>query len=123
MLQLYMDAQYKSHDNATLSYMEHPLRRFHTFNDVFLLGESGKKAKANANALRMDLMNKWRIDKETKAETWMLSKQQREINAWQEYISHKIDVSMEFNAGFTVPKIPLMPHWVEQILSYGALQQ
>jgi hypothetical protein len=31
--------------------MEDALRRFHTINDVFLLGRASKKAKAKANAL------------------------------------------------------------------------
>jgi len=33
--EFYMYARYKSHDDATLSYMGDPMRRFHTFNDVF----------------------------------------------------------------------------------------
>jgi hypothetical protein len=38
LLEFYMYAQYKSHDDATLSYMQDTLHRFHTFKDVFLLG-------------------------------------------------------------------------------------
>jgi len=38
MLEFYMYARYKSHDDATLSYVEDALRRLHTFKDVFLLG-------------------------------------------------------------------------------------
>ena len=38
LLEFYMYARYKSHDDATLSYMEDALHRFHTFTDVFLLG-------------------------------------------------------------------------------------
>ena len=51
LLEFYMYARYKSHDDATLSYMEDALHRFHTFKDVFLLGRAGKKAKCKANAL------------------------------------------------------------------------
>jgi hypothetical protein len=64
-----MYAQYKSHGNATLSYMEDSLCHFHTFNDVFLLWRASKKA----NALRTELMKKQKVDKETNAETWTLS--------------------------------------------------
>ena len=53
-----MYARYKSHDNATLSYMEVALRHFYTFKDVFLLGRAGGKVKAKANALRMELVKK-----------------------------------------------------------------
>ena len=42
MLEFYMYAQYESHVNATLSYMEDALRCFHTFKDVFLLGRASK---------------------------------------------------------------------------------
>jgi hypothetical protein len=46
-----MDAQYKSHNDATLSYMHDALHHLYTFNDDFLLGQSSKKAQANPNAL------------------------------------------------------------------------
>jgi hypothetical protein len=51
-----MYARYTSHDDTTLSYMEDAMRRFHTFNDVFLLGQVGKMAKAKTNALRTELV-------------------------------------------------------------------
>ena len=38
LLEFYMYARYKSHDDATLSYMEDALQCFHNFKDVFLLG-------------------------------------------------------------------------------------
>jgi hypothetical protein len=62
MLEFYMYARYKSHDDATLSYMEDTLHRVHTFNDAFLLGRIGKKAKAKANALTMELVKKRKVD-------------------------------------------------------------
>jgi len=123
LLEFYMYAQYKSHDDATLSYMEDALHRFHTFKDVFLLGRAGKKAKAKANALRTKPVKKRKVDKETNAETWTPSKKRREMNAWRDYISHELDVSKELDADFNFPKIHLMSHWVEQISRYGALQQ
>jgi hypothetical protein len=76
-----MYAQYKCHDEATLSFMGDALHRFHTFKDVFLLGRAAKKAMANANALRTELVKKCKVDKERNAETWTPSKKWREINA------------------------------------------
>jgi hypothetical protein len=38
--------------------MEDALCRFHTFKDVFLLGQAGKKVKAKANTLRTELVKK-----------------------------------------------------------------
>jgi len=76
-----MYAQYKSHDDATLSYMDDALHRFHSFKDVFLLGRAGKKARAKANALRTDLVKKRKVDEESNAETWTQSKKRRELNA------------------------------------------
>jgi len=93
LLEFYMYARYKSHDDATLSYMEDALHCFHTVKDVFLLGRAGKKVKARANALRTELVKKQKVDKETNAETWTLSKKWCEMNAWRDYISHEIDVS------------------------------
>jgi hypothetical protein len=58
LLEFYMYARYKSHDDATLTYMEDTLRCIHSFKDVFLLARSGKKEKAKANALGTDLMKK-----------------------------------------------------------------
>jgi hypothetical protein len=53
-----MYAQYKSHDDATFSYMEDCLHCFRTFKDVFLLRQAGTKAKTKANALRTELEKK-----------------------------------------------------------------
>jgi hypothetical protein len=110
-----MYAQYTSHDDATLSYMEDALHRFYTFKDVFLLGRAGKKAKTKANALRTELVKKRKVDEESNAETWAPSKKRREMNAWRDYNSHEIDVSKELDADLSFPKIHLMSHWVEQI--------
>jgi len=123
VLEFYMYARYKSHDDATLSYMEDALCRFHTFKDDFLLGRASKKAKAKVNALRTELVKKRKVHEETNAETWTPSMKRRERNAWWDYISHKIDVSKELDADFNLVKIHLMSHWVEQIRRYGALQQ
>ena len=71
----------------------------------------------------MELVKKQKVDEETHAETWMPSKKRRQMNAWWDYISHKIDVSKELNADFNFPKIHLMSHWVEQIRRYEALKQ
>jgi hypothetical protein len=116
-------AQYKSHDDATLSYMEDILHRLHTFKDVFLLGRAGKKAKSKTNALRTELVKKGKVCEETKAETWTSSKKRREMNAWRDNISREIDISKELDAEFNFPKIHLMSYWAEQIPRYGALQQ
>jgi hypothetical protein len=118
-----MYAPYKFHDDATLSYMEDALHHFHTFKDVVLLGRAGKTAKAKANALRMELVKKRKVDEESNAGTWTPSKKRHKTNAWWVYISHKIDISRELDADFNFPKIHLMSHWAEQIRRYGALQQ
>ena len=68
LLGFYMYAQYKHHNDATLSYMEDALRCFHTFKDGFLLGRAGKKAKVKANALRTELVKKRKVDTETNVE-------------------------------------------------------
>jgi hypothetical protein len=68
-LEFYMYARYKAHHNATLSYVEDALCRFHTFQHVFLLGRAGKKAKAKANGLRTELIKKQKVDEETTVET------------------------------------------------------
>jgi hypothetical protein len=115
LLELDIYARYKSHDDATLNYMEDTLHRFHTFKDVFLLGRAGILKKAKANAPRTELMIKRTVDEETNAETWTPSNMWREMNAWRDYISHQIDVSKELDADINFPKIHLMSHWVEQI--------
>jgi hypothetical protein len=58
LFEFYMYSRYKSHDDATLSFMEDALCRFHTFKVAFLLGRAGKQVKANANALRTELVMK-----------------------------------------------------------------
>jgi hypothetical protein len=81
LLEFYMYTRYKSDDDATLSYMEDALDRFHTVKDVFLLRRAGKKAKAKANALRTELVKKRKVDEESNAETWTPSKMRREMNS------------------------------------------
>jgi hypothetical protein len=93
--------------------MADALHRVHTFKDVFLLGQAGKKAKAKANALRMELVKKRMVDEETNAEIWVPSKKRRELNTWWDNISHEIDVSKELDADFNFPKIHLISHCVE----------
>jgi len=110
LLEIYIYTQYKSHDDATLRYIEDASRRFHTVKDVFLLGQASKWAKAKASALRTELVKKRKVDEETNAETWMPSKKWREMNTWCDYISHKIDNSKELDADFNFPKIHLMSH-------------
>jgi len=122
LFEFYRYARYKSHDDATLSYMEDALNRFHTFKDVFLLGRAGKKAKATANAQRLQLLKKRKVDEETNADSWTLSKKQCEMNAWRDYIRHEIDIFKELDADFNFPKIHLMSHRAEQIGQYRALQ-
>jgi hypothetical protein len=61
LLELYMYALYKYHDDATLSYMEDAFCHFHTFKDVFLLGRASKNAMSKANALRTELVKKQRL--------------------------------------------------------------
>jgi hypothetical protein len=123
LLEFYIYAPYESHDDATLSYIEDALHSVHIFKDIFLLGRASKKVKAKANALGTELMKKQKVDEDTNAETWTLSKKWREMNAWRDYISHKIDVSKELNADFNFLKIHLMSHWVKQSRQYGALQK
>jgi len=123
LLDFYMYAQYKSHDDTTLSYMEDALHRFHTSDDVFILGRAGKEGKAKATALWTQLEKKWKVDEETNAETWTASKTRHEMIIWREYISHEIDVSKRLDADFTIPKIDLMSHWVDQLRRYAAVQQ
>jgi len=71
--------------------MEDALHCFHTFKDVFLPGQDGKKAKARCNALRTDLVKKRKVDEEPKPETWMPFKKHRAMNAWRDNISNEID--------------------------------
>jgi len=123
LFEFYMYAPYTSHHDATLSYMEDALHRFHTFKDVFLLRRTSTKAKAKANAQRMELVKKRMVDEETNVETRTLSQKQRKMNDWRDYIRPEIDLSKELNANFKFPKIHLMSHWAEQVCRYRALQQ
>ena len=95
--------------------MHDALHRFHTIKDVLLLGRAGKKVKVKPNPLGSELMKKRNIEKETNAETWMLSKKRREMNPMWGYISYKIPVSKYLYVDLNVERIYLMSNWVEQI--------
>jgi hypothetical protein len=113
--EFYLYAQFKSQDDATMSYMQDNLSHFHTFKEVLLLGRAGNLAKTKVNAQRTELVKKRMIDGEFNDDSWMLSKKQCEMNAWRDYISHKIDISKQLDADFNIPKIHLMFHWAEKI--------
>jgi hypothetical protein len=85
--------------------MEDASRCVHTFKDDFLVGRAIKKAKAKANALRMQLVKKRKVDEEINAETWTLSMMCREVNGWRDYINHEIDVSKQLDADYDFQKI------------------
>jgi hypothetical protein len=93
--------------------MEEALHRFHTFKDVFLLGQPTNKAKPKANSLSTELIMERNVDNETNAESWTPSKTWQKMNASQNYICHKVDDSKEFNVDFDFLKIHLMSQWVE----------
>ena len=93
LLEFYMYARFKSHDDATLSYFEDALHRLHTLKEVFLLGRAGKQPMAKVNALRTELVKKRKLDETPNADTCTPSKKRREMNAWQDYIRHEIDNS------------------------------
>jgi hypothetical protein len=52
----------------------------------------------------MELVKMRKVDKETNAETWTLSKKQHEMNAWQDAISSEIDVSKQLDANFNLQR-------------------
>jgi len=101
LVEFYICTWYKSHDDATLSYMDHAYHRFHTFKDVFIPGQTRNTAKVKAIALRTELLKKWKVDEKTNAETWTPSKKRREMNVWRDYMRRKIDDSKALGADFT----------------------
>jgi hypothetical protein len=60
-------------------------------------------------------MKKRKVEEETNIETWTLSKKRHEMNGWQDYISHEIDISKELDANFNLLKINLISHWAKHI--------
>jgi len=112
---LMMYARYNSRNDATLANMENSFCRFQTFKDGSSVWRDGDTEKGEANALRTELVKKQTVCKGTNSAPWTLSKEQRKMNAWQQYIIHRIVVSKQLHSDFNFPTIPLMSHWVEQI--------
>jgi len=52
----------------------------------------------------------------------MPSKKRDEMNAWRDYISHRIDDYKEWDAQFNSLRIHVMSDWVEMIFRSGAWQ-
>ena len=123
LLEFYMYACYKCHNDATLSHMEDALRHSHTFTDVFVLGCADKQRKAKANSLRTELTKKRKVNQKTNAATLTPSKMWPETMTSRDHISHEIAISKELEADFNFPQIHFISHLVEQIRRYGALQQ
>jgi hypothetical protein len=102
--------------------MDDTMGRFQTIKDVLILRRTGKQAKAKAYALCTEPVKKRKIDKETNADTWMQSNMRGDLNGWQDYINHVMDVSMGFDSNFNHPMIYMLCHSVEQIRQSGALR-
>jgi len=122
-LNFYMYSRYTSHNNAKLSYREDGYRRFPTFKSIFLVWWAGNKVKAKAYARRMELVKKWKVDEVTNPKTWMLLNTQDEITPWLGYIIPTENSSKAVDTDFIHQTIHLISHRVEQMCSYGALQQ
>jgi len=118
-----MYARYISHDDATLSYIEDVLNRLHTMKDIFLLGRARKIPNAKANTQRKELVQQRKVDEETNVETGTLSKEWRKRNAWWDYISYGMDVSMELDNDINFPKIYWTFHSAELICQYRTFDQ
>jgi len=71
----------------------------------------------------MEVEKKGNIDKETIPDTWTQCKKRWWMNVSRDYISHKMDISKEFDADFNFQEIHLMLHRVGQIRRYRAVQQ
>jgi hypothetical protein len=67
-------------------------------------------------------MKRQKVDEETNAEMWTPSTKCHKMNAWQDYVSHEMDIPEEFNADLDILKIHLLSHSAEQISRNGALQ-
>jgi hypothetical protein len=63
------------------------------------------------------------LDEETYADSLTQSDERREMNPWQDYICHEIDICNALDVKFNIPNIQLMFHWAEQILRFEVLQQ
>jgi hypothetical protein len=61
LLEFYMYARYKFHDDAIFSSMQDSSNRFHTFQAVFSPRLVGKKSKAKANTLTAELVKKQKV--------------------------------------------------------------
>jgi hypothetical protein len=73
--------------------MEDALQYFHTYKGVFLHERACKQGKAKANAQRMELVKKLKVDDETNVDSWTPSKTRLKMNSFWHFISHEIDLS------------------------------
>jgi len=69
-----MYAQYKSHNDATMSHMENAMHLCYNFKDVCEGRRAGKKDKPNTNALRTELVKKRKVHEKTNGESWIPTK-------------------------------------------------
>jgi hypothetical protein len=71
----------------------------------------------------MELVMQRKVTEETNAIIWTRSAKRCGMKTWQDYVSHEIDVSKEFDADSNFGRIQLVSNLVEQIHRYNALQQ
>jgi hypothetical protein len=113
-------ADYKSHDEQTLSYMTNYLRDFHKYKQVFLQYRAGKNAKTVAKATIKVLRKRLHDEQDTDMD---LSSRKRQRIAYENrsVVAEEHVAVLEELSHFNFPKIHLLSHFVGSIRQFGSI--
>jgi hypothetical protein len=123
IIYFHLMAQYRSHTDATLKYMEDYLDDFHQNKEVFSQYRAGKVAKRTAETLRKEL-GKALEAKRTSGEEWKeLSNVQkrRVVNEEKIWIKSRVKSCLEEHSDFNFIKLHLLAHFSDYVKELGHL--
>jgi DNA-directed RNA polymerase subunit N (RpoN/RPB10)/oligoribonuclease (3'-5' exoribonuclease) len=123
MIHFHLMAQYRSHTDSTIQYMEDYLDEFHRHKDVFHQYRAGKRAKRKAEKLRAELTKESKAEREA-TEGWdNLSRtaKSRQLNEDKTWIESQVKSLVEEESDFNFIKLHLLTHFSEHVKELGHL--
>jgi hypothetical protein len=116
-------AQYRSHTDSTIQYIEEYIDEFHRHKDVFHQYHVRKRAKRKAEKQRVELTQKLQADREATVNWKKLSGRAKrcQLNEDKTWIQSQIKSLLEEESDFNFIKLHLLSHFSEHGKELGHL--
>jgi len=128
LIDFHLMAQYRSHNQHTIGYLEEYLKKFHEQKHVFLVFRAGKVAKRKARANEQPKGEELATVQNDPSAGESLRAGYKRLRADKtgsraDANANITNADLEQQAHFNFPKMHLLLHYMEQIKEYGELVQ